>query len=364
MQTEINRIYCDEGARLINKALKEDINVTSIPFEKAKEEALKLWREGWAWPTYNDIPAQERNQDFIRRKCNMLFGLKAKPDCYAFSVLCLLGPIHLCSKDLNEWGDCYDFIDFDEEQGMFKRLDVSVEQGHSMKCTCSHHITNLYEITCKDIFYDNDGSIDNIEMRGLHLGSICIHKRSIVPKIRQELNKKTIQGDKFNDDMLKKMVYELAKKDKKKCNNCGKLNVGFTSKFENCRECRKKIKRMKEITTRLLQKRLSIYANVEGSWKVKFGKYKGQYWSDVIKTDRNYVLWAQKNVFSELFVDDLIENDKKGYWKRFEFDHDKLNQKVWYNLMFQVFVQESSDPGDTNVEIRNEIDKLILNSFY
>ena len=76
------------------------------------------------------------------------------------------------------------------------------------------------------------------------------------------------------------------------------------------------------------------------------------------------MLWAQKNVFSELFVDDLIENDKKGYWKRFEFDHDKLNQKVWYNLMFQVFVQESSDPGATNVEIRNEIDKLILNTFY
>ena len=44
------------------------------------------------------------------------------PDRYAFAILMLLGPIHLRSPKLNCWEDCYEFLDFDEKEGMFGKV--------------------------------------------------------------------------------------------------------------------------------------------------------------------------------------------------------------------------------------------------
>jgi len=348
MQNQIDSIWERDGERLLNKALKEGvINVTTLPFEDSRREALKLWGKGIAWPTLNNIPAQEIHQDFMRTKCEMLFNTKSMPNCYAFAILMLLGPKHLRSPKLNCWEDCYDFMDFDDVEGMFKKV-VGLEPGEKMKCACSHHITKPFEVTCKDVEYNKNGSIDTIKMRALHLGCDCIYKQSIVPKIKDEVNK---HGKINPSSMLKKMIYEVAKKEKKRCAMCNELNVGFTSKFDNCRGCRKKLKLLedqakreaKEKEDKIKNARRKYSAKVRIGWKARNGKYKGQYWSDIIIKDPDYVKWYQQNVFGALTVEDLLRYDTKKYWSR--RDEYELGTKIWYNIMFHIFVQEHEHHG-------------------
>ena len=365
MQNQIDSIWERDGERLLNKALKDGyVNVTTIPFEDAKREALKLWRAGIAWPTVSDTEHQERHQDWMRRKCEMLFNTKSMPDPYDFARLMLLGPIHLRSQELNSWEDCYDFLDFDEKEGMFKMLIADQEHGQTMNCACSHHIKNLYEVTCKDIEYNKDGSINTINMRALHLGSDCIYKRSIVPKIKDEVEK---HGTSNPSPMLKKMIYEVAKKEKKRCAMCNELNVGYTSKFDKCRDCRRKLKLLEEQAKREAKEKEDKIKNarhkysekVSDSWKARNGKYKGQYWSDIMIKDPNYVKWYQQDFkygFGALTVEDLLRFDTNKYWSR--QDEDTLDTKIWYNIMFHMFVQQRFPRGIPKEYER--INKLIL----
>ena len=258
----------------------------------------------------------------------MLFNTKSMPDRYAFAILMLLGPIHLRSQELNSWEDCYDFLDFDEKEGMFKMLIADQEHGQTMNCACSHHIKNLYEVTCKDIEYNKDGSINT---------------------------------------MLKKMIYEVAKKEKKRCAMCNELNVGYTSKFDKCRDCRRKPKLLEEQAKRQAKEKEDKIKNarhkysekVSDSWKARNGKYKGQYWADIMIKDPDYVKWYQQDFkygFGALTVEDILRFDTNNYWSR--QDEDTLDTKICYNIMFHMFVQQRFPRGIPKEYER--INKLIL----
>lgn len=306
-QRQVDKIWDEYGETLLNKALNSEyINATTIPFEDARLEALKLWRQGIAWPTVQDIPHQERHQDWMRRKCKMLFNTNWKPDCYAWAILMLLGPRNLRSTELKCWEDCYDFLDFAEdkdndgkEEGMFKPVFYVPVDGESLKCACQQPIGNLYEVTCKDVEYNKDGSIDTIKMRALHLGCDCIYKRSIVPKIKDEVDK---HGKINPTPILKKMVFEVAKRVKKKCARCNELKLGFTSKFDNCKDCRKELKRIEEEAKRE-EKRLKEFIQ-----KVKI---------NAIKIIRGYTkIWA------------LTGNDRLKAWKHIYQNGVKIS-RTW-----------------------------------
>lgn len=363
MMKQIDIVWERDGEKLLNKALKEGVvNVTTIPFEDSRRAALKLWRKGIAWPTVGDTEHQGRHQEWMRRECEMLFNTKSMPDRYAFAILMLLGPKHLRSLELNCWEDCYDFLDFDDEEGMFK-IVVGLEPGEKMKCACSHHITKPFEVTCKDVEYNKNGSIDTIKMRALHLGCDCIYKQSIVPKIKDEVNK---YGKINPSSMLKKMIYEVAKKEKKRCAMCNELNIGFTSKFDKCRGCRKKLKLLedqakreaKEKEDKIKNARRKYSEKVRNGWKARTGKYKGEYWANIIVKDPNYVKWYQTDFrygFGALTVDDLLRYDTNKYWSR--QDEDSLDTKIWYNIMFHIFVQQD---GVQVAEEYKHINSLIL----
>ena len=365
-QRQVDIVWERDGERLLNKAIKDGyINATTIPFQIARRHALKLWKEGIAWPTVGDIEHQERHQDWIRRKCEMLFNTKSMPDRYAFAILMLLGPTHLRSQELNCWEDCYDFLDFDDEEGMFKMVIAELEPGQTINCACSHHIKNLYEVTCKDVKYNKNGSIGNIDMRALHLGSDCIYKRSIVPKIKDEVDK---HGTSNPSPMLKRMIYEVAKREKKRCAMCNELNVGYTSKFDKCRDCRKELKRLEEQSKREAKEkednikcaRRKYSEKVSDSWKARNGKYKGQYWSDIIIKDPDYVKWYQQDFkygFGALTVGDLLRYDTNNYWSG--KDEEALDSKIWYNIMFHMYVQDK-EHVDPDSEQYERINNLIL----
>ena len=252
MQNQIDAVWERDGERLLNKALKGGrINRTKIPFEDARREALKLWAEGISWPTVGDLEDQQRHQEKMRRICKNLFNAKSMPDCYAFAILMLLGPIHLRSPKLNCWEDCYEFLDFDDKKGMFGK--VFLPPGETAKCACVHLISDVNEVACKDVEYNKDGSIGTIKMRVLHLGNHCIVKRSIIPKINDEVNRHGASAHNPSP-MLKKMIYEMAKQEKKRCAMCNELNVGCTSKFDKCRDCRKKLKLFVEFIKKVKKK--------------------------------------------------------------------------------------------------------------
>ena len=79
------------------------------------------------------------------------------------------------------------------------------------------------------------------------------------------------------------MIYEVAKKEKKRCAMCNELNVGYTSKFDKCRDCRKKLKLFEEQAKRKAKEktidkyRKMLDVNKENtisyvSWKARNGK--------------------------------------------------------------------------------------------
>ena len=276
----------------------------------------------------------------------------------------LLGPIHLRSPKLNCWEACYEFLDFDDKKGMFEK--VHLPPGEWVNCACVHRITDVKEVTCKDVEYNKDGSIGAIKMRALHLGNDCIYKRSIIPKIKDEVNN---QGASVHNPspMLKKMIYEMAKKEKKRCAMCDELNVGYTSKFDKCRDCRRKLKLLEEQAKREAKEKEDKIKNVRrkysekvsDSWKARNGKYKGQYWSNIMIKDPDYVKWYQQDFkygFGALTVEDLLRYDTKNYWSR--RDEDELDTKIWYNIMFHMFVQDMENKPDS--EEYQIVNKLIL----
>jgi len=361
MQNQIDAVWERDGERLLNKTIKSQyINATKIPFEDAKREALKLWAEGISWPTVGDKEHQQRHQENMRRKCKMLFNVKSMPDCYAFAILMLLGPIHLRSPKLNCWEACYDFLDFP------RKHNFDIQPGEWVNCACVHRITDVREVTCKDVEYNKDGSIATIKMRALHLGKDCIIKRSIIPKIKDEVNRHGASA-RNPSPRLKKMIYVMAMQEKKRCAMCDELNVGYTSKFDKCRDCRRKLKLLEEQAKREAKEKEDKIKNarrkyskkVSDSWKARNGKYKGQYWSNIMIKDPDYVKWYQQDFrygFGALTVEDLLRFDTNNYWSR--QDEDALDTKIWYNIMFHMFVQEY-EKGAHAAEYER-INKLIL----
>ena len=75
--------------------------------------------------------------------------------------------------------------------------------------------------------------------------------------------------------------------------------------------------------------------------------------------DPDYVKWYQQDFkygFGALTVEDLLRFDTNNYWSR--QDEDALDTKIWYNIMFHMFVQQRSPRGIPKEYER--INKLIL----
>ena len=75
--------------------------------------------------------------------------------------------------------------------------------------------------------------------------------------------------------------------------------------------------------------------------------------------DPDYVKWYQQDFrygFGALTVEDLLRFDTNNYWSR--QDEDALDTKIWYNIMFHMFVQDMENKPDS--EEYQIVNKLIL----